>query len=142
MPILWIQKSNVRSQMTKVFSLLTLVFISIAAYATEPRNIIHLWKGTSVDFHKAVANLLDQRICSSYHLYPNNYIAHDILYGNKKYSVMYSSEEKDAFMHRMNKLQKYEVECDMDKLYEIFLGIYANPVDSKVKCQKSDDESL
>ena len=97
---------------------------------------------TSVEFHKAVANLLDQRICSSYHLYPNNYIAHDILYGNKKYSDMYSSEEKDAFMHRMNKLQKYEEECDMDKLYEIFLGIYANPVDSKsqmskVKCLRS-----
>ena len=83
---------------------------------------------TSVEFHKAVANLLDQRICSSYHLYPNNYIAHDILYGNRKYSAMYSSEERDAFVHRMNKLQKYEDECDMDKLYEIFLGIYANPV--------------
>lgn len=94
---------------------------------------------TSVDFHKAVANLLDQRICSSYHLYPNNYIAHDILYGNKKYADMYSSEEKEAFMHRMNKLLKYEEECDMDKLCEIFLGIYANPVDSKVKCQKSND---
>ena len=91
---------------------------------------------TSVEFHKAVANLLDQRICSSYHLYPNNYIAHDILYGNKKYSAMYSSEEKDAFMHRMNKLQKYEEECDMDKLYEIFLGIYANPVDSKSQMSK------
>ena len=97
---------------------------------------------TSVEFHKAVANLLDQRICSSYHLYPNNYIAHDILYGNRKYSAMYSSKEKDAFMHRMNKLQKYEEECDMDKLYEIFLGIYANPVDSKVKYQKSDDKAL
>lgn len=91
---------------------------------------------TSVEFHKAVANLLDQRICSSYYLYPNNYIAHDILYGNKKYSDMYSSEEKDAFMHRMNKLQKYEEECDMDKLYEIFLGIYANPVDSKSQMSK------
>ena len=91
---------------------------------------------TSVDFHKAVANLLDQRICSSYHLYPNNYIAHDILYGNRKYSAMYSSEEKGAFMHRMNKLQKYEEECDMDKLYEIFLGIYANPVDSKSQMSK------
>ena len=91
---------------------------------------------TSVEFHKAVANLLDQRICSSYHLYPHNYIAHDILYGNKKYSDMYSSEEKDAFMHRMNKLQKYEEECDMDKLYEIFLGIYANPVDSKSQMSK------
>ena len=97
---------------------------------------------TSVEFHKAVANLLDQRICSSYHLYPNNYIAHDILYGNRKYSAMYSSKEKDAFIHRMNKLQKYEEECDMDKLYEIYLGIYANPVDSKVKCQKSDDKAL
>jgi hypothetical protein len=41
---------------------------------------------------------------------------------------MYSSEERDAFVHRMNKLQKYEDVCDMDKLYEIFLGIYANPV--------------
>ena len=91
---------------------------------------------TSVEFHKAVANLLDQRICSSYHLYPNNYIAHDILYGNRKYSAMYSSKEKDAFMHRMNKLQKYEEECDMDKLYEIFLGIYANPVDSKSQMSK------
>ena len=91
---------------------------------------------TSVEFHKAVANLLDQRICSSYYLYPNNYIAHDILYANKKYSAMYSSEEKDAFMHRMNKLQKYEEECDMDKLYEIFLGIYANPVDSKSQMSK------
>ena len=91
---------------------------------------------TSVEFHKAVANLLDQRICSSYHLYPNNYIAHDILYGNRKYSAMYSFKEKDAFMHRMNKLQKYEEECDMDKLYEIFLGIYANPVDSKSQMSK------
>ena len=91
---------------------------------------------TSVEFHKAVANLLDQRICSSYHLYPNNYIAHDILYGNRKYSAMYSSKEKDAFIHRMNKLQKYEEECDMDKLYEIFLGIYANPVDSKSQMSK------
>ena len=91
---------------------------------------------TSVEFHKAVANLLDQLICSSYHLYPNNYIAHDILYGNKKYSDMYSLEERDAFMHRMNKLQKYEEECDMDKLYEIFLGIYANPVDSKSQMSK------
>ncbi len=90
---------------------------------------------TSVEFHKAVANLLDQRICSSYHLYPNNYIAHDILYGNRKYSAMYSSEERDAFVHRMNKLQKYEDECDMDKLYEIFLGIYANPVTLPIPSQ-------
>ena len=34
--------------MTRVVSLLALAFISIATFATEPRNIIHLWEGTSV----------------------------------------------------------------------------------------------
>ena len=92
---------------------------------------------TSVEFHKAVANRLDKRICSAYRLFPNNYIAHDILYGNKKYAAMYSSDEKDAFMHRMNKLMKYEEVCDMDKLNEFFLGIYANPVDSKKEFEES-----
>ena len=48
MPILWIQKLNIKSQMTKVVSLLALAFISIATFAIEPRNIIHLWEGTSV----------------------------------------------------------------------------------------------
>lgn len=92
---------------------------------------------TSVEFHKAVANWLDKRICSAYRLFPNNYIAHDILYGNKKYAAMYSSDEKDAFMYRMNKLMKYEEVCDMDKLNEFFLGIYANPVDSRKEFEES-----
>ena len=35
--------------MTRIFSLLAFAFISIAAFATEPRNIIHLWEGTSVN---------------------------------------------------------------------------------------------
>lgn len=86
---------------------------------------------TSAEFHKAVAALIDQRICSAYHLYPNNYIAHDLLFGNRKYADRYTSDEKDAFLQRMNRLAKYEEECDVDRLYDIFLGIYANPVDSK-----------
>ena len=40
-------------------------------------------------------------------------------------------------MHRMNKLMKYEEVCDMDKLNEFFLGIYANPVDSKKEFEES-----
>ena len=35
--------------MTKFFSLLAFAFISIAAFATGPGNIIHLWEGTSVN---------------------------------------------------------------------------------------------
>lgn len=34
--------------MTRFFSLLAFAFMSIVAFATEARNIIHLWEGTSV----------------------------------------------------------------------------------------------
>lgn len=89
---------------------------------------------TSGDFHKQVANLIDQRICSAYRLFSNNYIAHDIRYGNKQYAENYTLEEEKAFRERMRKLfARYAEECDIEALADIFLGIYANPVDSKIQ---------
>lgn len=89
---------------------------------------------TSSDFHKQVANLIDQRICSAYRLFSNNYIAHDIRYGNKQYAEYYTPEEEKAFRERMRKLfARYAEECDIEALADIFLGIYANPVDSKIQ---------
>lgn len=88
---------------------------------------------TSSEFHRNVANLLDKRICGNYRLYPNNYIAHDLLHGNKKYSERYTLEEKSRFEQYMNQFQKYEMECDIEQLKEIFLGIYSNPIDSKIE---------
>lgn len=85
---------------------------------------------TNNEFHKSVAKLLDKRINSAYRLYPNNYIAHDLLYGNTRYSSMYSKEEYDSFILYMSKLDKFDT-CDLDRLKEIFVGIYANPVDNK-----------
>lgn len=86
---------------------------------------------TSGEFHKKVAELMDKRICSAYRLTPNNYIAHDILYGESEYANMYSAEEKEAFVTYMKQLEKYEQDCDVEALFDIFLGIYANPVESK-----------
>jgi len=89
---------------------------------------------TSSDFHKQVANLIDQRICSAYRLFSNNYIAHDIRYGNKQYAEYYTREEEKAFRERMQTLfARYAEECDIEALADIFLGIYANPVDSKIQ---------
>jgi len=88
---------------------------------------------TSGDFHKQVANLLDQRICSAYHLTPNNFIAHDLRYGKKKYKSQYTPEQKTEFKERMQALfARYAEECDIEALGDIFLGIYANPIDSKL----------
>lgn len=85
---------------------------------------------TNNDYHKSVAKLIDSRINAAYRLYPNNYIAHDLLYGNTKYSKKYTDEQYNAFLQRLSKLDKYDT-CDLEKLKEIFLGIYSNPIDNK-----------
>lgn len=88
---------------------------------------------TQNEYHQQVALLLDKRIHEHYKLWPNNYIAHDLLYGQDAYSSLYTAEEKKAFIERMKKLnemaslEKYDV-AEPDVLNEIFLGIYAHPV--------------
>ena len=52
------------------------------------------------------------------------------------YGAYYTSEQKDAYMKHLLKLQNYAESCEMDLLYDIFLGIYSNPVDSKNKYDK------
>lgn len=86
---------------------------------------------TAGDYHRQVANLLDQRICTAYHLTANNYIAHDMRFGKEEYSDRYTEEQKENFCHHLSKLQSYVETCDIDILVDIFLAIYSNPVDSK-----------
>ena len=83
---------------------------------------------TNNEYHKSVSKLIDSRIHASYQLYPNNYIAHDMLYGTTKYSSQYTEAEYQDFAQRVAKLDKYD-SCDIDRLKEIFISIYANPVD-------------
>ena len=100
----------------------------------EPITATHLQElpnGTANEFHKQVASLLDKRICSAYQLFPNNFIAHDLLHGNDAYRQMYTEEEKEDFIRRMSELDRYKEDYDHKVLRDIFLGIYANPVDSK-----------
>lgn len=85
---------------------------------------------TKQEYVKAVARLIDKRINASYHLHPNNYIAFDIRYGTKRYEDRYSQAEKQAFCHRLKELSNYEG-CELDVLMDIYLGIYANPINSR-----------
>lgn len=93
-------------------------------------DLIHLDKLTSNEYHKAVAKLIDSRINPAYRLYPNNYIAHDIRYGNELYSDQYTHEEYEAFVTYMKQLDTYDT-VDMEQLKDIFLAIYSNPVDNR-----------
>ncbi len=85
---------------------------------------------TCNEFHKKVAQLLDERIHAAYVLTPNNYIAHDLRYGQTKYVEYYTEEQKQIFLNYMSQLEKYDT-AETDVLRDIFLGIYANPVDNK-----------
>ena len=85
---------------------------------------------TNNEYHKRVAALIDERIVRAYQLTPNNYIAHDLRYGQQTYSCHYTAEEKDAFLAYLGKLNDFEIN-EPDVLKDLFLGIYANPVDRK-----------
>ena len=90
---------------------------------------------TNNEYHRAVAGLLDQRINAAYRLQPNNYIAHDLRYGQQLYRDRYTGEERDAFLEHMKKLSDFDI-SEPDVLRDIFLGIYANPLESQRKIVK------
>jgi len=103
----------------------------------DPSELMGFEHNTQNEYHARVAQLIDRRIHVHYKLWPNNYIAYDMLYGSSTYSRLYSAAEKEAFEQRLNKLKNaaWEAmphqEIDMDILVEIFLKIYANPVNNK-----------
>lgn len=86
---------------------------------------------TRAEYVKEVAVLIDSRINSAYRLFPNNYIAHDMRYGTKKYSDRYTPEQKERFREHLRSLEVYQ-ESELETIADIFLGIYANPVNSKI----------
>lgn len=90
---------------------------------------------TNNDYHRLVAQLLDERINGAYKLYPNNYVAHDIRHGQTRFAAYYTPSDKMKFMKYMECLNDYDVD-DIDILKDLFLGIYANPVSNKIKLGK------
>ena len=91
----------------------------------EPYNSL-----SSNDFNKKIAALVDQRICSAYKLWPNNFIAYDMLRGSSDYASEYDESSKAEFIEHLSALDRYENECNVEELKKIMLGIYASPLDS------------
>jgi hypothetical protein len=89
----------------------------LAPFAALPNN----------QFNKQVALLIDKQVIKNYQLTCNNYIAHDILSQNERYTSCYTKEEKEKFIQHYNEALDSGVE-DKKVFGEIFLGIYANPV--------------
>lgn len=81
---------------------------------------------------EALAKLIDKKIHSNFKLWPNNYIAYDLVHSTKRFADKYTQEEKDHFIATMRgKLDK--LEGNMSLLNNIYLDIYANPVKNKLQ---------
>ena len=108
---------------------------------TEPITLAELEEAASLDKNERfqyVAKCMDNRICSTFKLWKNNYIAFDMLNGGSKYADMYTAADKQAFEQYMaaklamvQKDVEAEEDGNMKELEEIFLSIYANPIVSK-----------
>ena len=79
-------------------------------------------------FNKEVAELLDRRILGGYKLWPTNYLAHDLRFGQSKFRDKYTAEQKQIFKERLQGLSKFDT-YDIDVLKDLMLTIYATPVD-------------
>lgn len=83
-------------------------------------------------FFRHVTHLMDREILKLYKLWPNNYIAYDLLSDEDQFSARYSSTDKETFLSYMD--QKLTgIKGDSDLLKEQFLDIYANPIRNKIK---------
>ncbi|MBR5062898.1 MAG: 1-acyl-sn-glycerol-3-phosphate acyltransferase [Prevotella sp.] len=88
----------------------------------------------------AIAQHIDREIHRHYRLYPNNYIALDLLEGVNEHANCYSKEEKASFLQYLdNRIAKVDVpNKDEDYLRERILTMYANPARNHLEAIKND----
>jgi hypothetical protein len=74
-----------------------------------------------------LAAMIDGEVHRHYKLWPNNYIAFDILNKSQRYQSHYSSAEKQEFIKYMEN-ETRSIEGDREKIEKLFLEIYSNPL--------------
>ena len=79
-----------------------------------------------------VCKLIDKQIYKNYVLYPNNYIAHDLMHQNQEYANHYTPEEKSKFEAYLQ-MQSQTSDVPEEKMRANLLKIYATPVDNYMK---------
>ena len=83
-----------------------------------------------------LADIIDERIYSNYKLFKTNYIAHDILHSSNRFADRYTADQKkdfEEYMHSGILALEFPHHEDIEN---IFLHIYANPVDNCLKFQQ------
>ncbi len=80
------------------------------------------------DYLALVATQIDKEIYRNYKLWPNNYLAYDILENDNKYDGEYNNDDVARFKKHFSNVEKLLPDGNMNELWNMFLHIYANPV--------------
>lgn len=74
-----------------------------------------------------ICKMVDQQIYHNYKLFPNNFIAFDLIDQHQTFAEKYSQEEKEKFIAYLDK-QSIVEDVPKEKMMHYLLHIYANPV--------------
>ena len=86
-----------------------------------------------------IAALIDEGIHANYRIYPNNYIALDMLEGNQRHAAHYTEADHNRFDSYVEKqLARIDLpQKDLPFLREKILLMYANPLKNKERRQEA-----
>lgn len=121
---------------------------SIIRGITQQKGNIHLSIGTPLnqlllpeyqwctpkELYCDVAKIIDKQIVSNCRLWPENFIACDLLHEQKKYSHLYTSASKEMFKTYMEGKVAL-LKGNPEVLRKLFLQLYSGPVFNKEKYQ-------
>lgn len=82
-----------------------------------------------------IAEKIDHQIYSNYKLWPNNYIAYDLLMQEHRFKSKYTHSEAKKF-DIMVEQAMVNIDYPITDIQERFLRLYANPVINKLKTNK------
>lgn len=81
---------------------------------------------------KELAEKIDNQIYANFKLWPNNFIAYDMLMPEPKFKHKYTSHEKKEFKTMLEQAMIF-IDFPITDIQERFLKMYANPVINKMK---------
>ena len=127
---------------------------SILAGTLENKGRVHLAAGRPIhadldllakrgeldDPFGFLSERIDVQMHALFKLFPNNYIALDLLEGKNEFAYAYSSDEKEQFMKHLNKRMK-SLKGESQTLEKMLLEMYAYPVKNRIAQQLSLDEN-
>lgn len=76
-----------------------------------------------------IANVIDYQMYKNYKLFPNNYIAFDLLHNSTRFQEQYNESEKREFIKHLHRQANIE-DVSFLKMKQTLLAIYANPVNA------------